>query len=268
LQCLSEQYAIKGVFGTQLGLREIGARLIGLFGEQTLEHERFTASENVRRAILRRERMSGIQGPVLEGLRGILFLVVLMIAVLSRICLPVLVAFLVLINRLQPHLRVLEQSGATFASTAGQFDEVEWLLEPSGKPASPDGNLAFTGFREGIEFDNITFDYGSRGDPALYRASFVLRRRRSTVLIGSSGAGKSTTVNLLYRLLEPASGMIKVDWQLLANQSLRLVKPHRDCGAGYRSDRWYHAENICMRRRNRPGDYGTCGSLRAGRLHL
>jgi ATP-binding cassette, subfamily B, bacterial MsbA len=194
-----------------------GARLIRLFGEQAEEHERFeAASENVRRAILRSERTSGIQGPVLEGVHGILFLIVLIIAVSSRVPLPVLVAFLVLMNRLQPHLRVLEQTGATFASAAGHFDEVEWLLDPTGKPAPPSGDLAFTGLRQGIEFDNTTFDYGLRGDPALSQASFVLLRGRSTALIGPSGAGKSTVINLLCRLLEPTSGTIRVDGQPLS----------------------------------------------------
>ena len=194
-----------------------GARLIRLFDEQAEEHERFeTASENVRRAILRGERTSGIQGPVLEGLHGILFLIVLIIAVSSRVPLPVLVAFLVLMNRLQPHLRVLEQSGATFASAAGHFAEVEWLLDATGKPEPPSGDLAFTGLRQGIEFDETTFDYGSREDPALKRASFVLRRGRSTALIGPSGAGKSTVINLLCRLLEPTSGTIRVDGQPLS----------------------------------------------------
>ena len=61
-----------------------------------------------------------------------------------------------------------------------------------------------------------TFDYGSRDDPALNRASFVLRRGRSTALIGPSGAGKSTVINLLCRLLEPTSGTIKVDGQPLS----------------------------------------------------
>ena len=194
-----------------------GARLIRLFGEQVNEHQRFeTASDNVRRATLRSGRTSGIQGPVLEGLHGISFLIVLTIAVLSHVPLPVLVAFLVLMNRLQPHLRVLEQSGAMFASASGHFDEVEWLLDSTGKPAPPSGDLAFTGLREGIEFDNTTFDYGSRGDPALNHASFVLRRGRSTALIGHSGAGKSTVINLLCRLLEPTAGTIKVDGQPLS----------------------------------------------------
>jgi subfamily B ATP-binding cassette protein MsbA len=194
-----------------------GARLIRVFGEEAKEHERFeSASDSVRRAILRSERMSGIQGPVLEGLHGILFLIVLMFAVLSRVPLPVLVTFLVLMNRLQPHLRVLEQSGATFASAAGHFDEVEWLLNPTGKPAPPRGDVAFTGLRQGIEFEDTTFDYGLRGEPALNRANFVVRRGRSTALIGPSGAGKSTIVNLLCRLLEPTSGTIKVDGQLLS----------------------------------------------------
>jgi subfamily B ATP-binding cassette protein MsbA len=194
-----------------------GARLIRIFGEQQAEHARFEdTSESVRRAILRSERLSGIQGPVLEVLHGFLFLVIVPIAWLSHVPLPVIVTFLVLMNRLQPHLRLFEHSAATFASAAGHFDEVEWLLEPGGKPGPPTGDLAFNGLRDNIEFDDVTFDYGLRGDPALSRASFALRRGRSVALIGSSGAGKSTIVNLLCRLLEPTGGTIKVDGQPLS----------------------------------------------------
>jgi subfamily B ATP-binding cassette protein MsbA len=194
-----------------------GARLIRIFGEQRAEHARFeNTSESVRRAILKSERVSGLQGPVLEALHGVLFLVIVPIAWLSHVPLPVIVTFLVLMNRLQPHLRVFEHSAATFASAAGHFDEVEWLLEPSGKPGPPTGDLAFNGLRDSIEFDDVTFDYGLRAEPALSRASFVLRRGRSVALIGGSGAGKSTIVNLLCRLLEPTGGTIKIDGQPLS----------------------------------------------------
>jgi subfamily B ATP-binding cassette protein MsbA len=194
-----------------------GARLIRIFGEQRAEHARFEdTSESVRRAMLKSERLSGIQGPLLEALHGFLFIVVVPIAWLSHVPLPVIVTFLVLMNRLQPHLRLFEHSAATFASAAGHFDEVEWLLEPSGKPGPPTGDLAFSGLHDSIEFDDVTFDYGLRADPALRRASFLLRRGRSVALIGGSGAGKSTIVNLLCRLLEPTGGTIRIDGQPLS----------------------------------------------------
>jgi subfamily B ATP-binding cassette protein MsbA len=83
-------------------------------------------------------------------------------------------------------------------------------------PPAPKGELAFTGLRNGIEFDNVSFEYGDRGEPALRNASFQLRRGRSTALIGESGAGKSTVVNLICRLLEPSAGTIRVDGQPLS----------------------------------------------------
>jgi ATP-binding cassette, subfamily B, bacterial MsbA len=194
-----------------------GARLIRIFSEQRAEQARFDdSSERVRRAMLRGERLSGIQGPVLEAIHGFLFLIIVTIAWVTHVALPVIVTFLVLMNRLQPHLRLLEQSGATFALAAGHFDEVEWLLEPKGKPRPPLGEGRFSGLSDRIEFDDVSFDYGMRGDPALRKVSFVLRRGRSVALMGGSGSGKSTIINLLCRLLEPTEGTIRVDGRPLS----------------------------------------------------
>ena len=199
-----------------------GARLIRLFHSQRSEHTRFeTSSNDVRRAILRSASFYGTQGPLLEAMHGTLIVVVLLTAVLTGVTLPVLAAFLVLMNRLQPHLRVLEQSAASIASANGSFKEVEWLLRArDGAPVTM-GDISFHGLRNGIEFDNVTLQYDDRGAPALLEASFLLRRGRSTALIGPSGAGKSTIINLICRLLQPMSGIIKVDGQPLS--TLRIA---------------------------------------------
>ena len=194
-----------------------GARIIRLFNCQQAEHSRFkTVSDGVRSSILKGERLYGTQGPLLEAMHGALFLVVLLAALFTGVSLPVLAAFLALMNRVQPHLRLLEQSGASLASAAGPFNEVEWLLTMRDNPPAPRGELPFTGLRKGIEFDKVTFEYGERGEPVLMDASFEFRRGRSTALIGASGAGKSTVINLLCRLLQPVSGTIKVDGQPLS----------------------------------------------------
>ncbi len=196
----------------------LGSRLIRLFNNQRAEHIRFTGtSDDVRHALFKVESLSGLVLPLLEAMHGVLFMAVLLTAVFTGVSLPVLAAFLALMNRLQPHLRTIEQTGTAFASAAGQLGEVEWLLNSAGKPAAPTGDLAFRGLRDEIEFDNVTFEYREDGgEPALANASFVLRRGRSTALIGGSGAGKSTVLNLLCRLLEPVSGSIKVDGELLS----------------------------------------------------
>jgi ATP-binding cassette, subfamily B, bacterial MsbA len=194
-----------------------GARVIRLFDQQKSEHDRLnSSSDEVRRAILRTERLAGTQGPILEAAHGLLFVVVLLVAIFSGTSLPVLAAFLVLMNRLQPHLRIIERSAASFAAAAGHFNEVEWLLRAIDKPQSPGGREPYMGLRREITFDHVTFDYGGRGEPALKGVSFVLRQGQATALMGGSGAGKSTVINLLCRLLEPTSGTISIDSQGLA----------------------------------------------------
>lgn len=188
------------------------SRVIRIFNTQKVEQERFErASDDVRCAILESERVSGTQGPLLEALHGLLLVIVLLTAVFTNMSVPVLATFLVLMNRIQPHLRVLEGSGAAFAAANAHFEEVEWLLEESNKPLARIGVVPFSSLRDQIVFENVTYDYGTRNAPALSAVSFVLRRGRATALLGESGAGKSTIINLLCLLLEPTSGSITVD---------------------------------------------------------
>ena len=189
-----------------------GARLVRIFHSQVKEQALFAeASDDLRRANLKLETMSVSLGPTLEMLHSFLFLVILLLSVFSGVSLPVLAAFLVLMNRLQPHLRGLEQSGVALAAAGATFREVEWLLSPTNKPLTPKGKVPFDHVREQIVFSNVSFGYQSRNEPALTDANFILHRGRSTALIGSSGAGKSTVVSLLCRLYEPVGGSILVD---------------------------------------------------------
>ena len=169
------------------------------------------SSDEVRRAILKSERISGTQGPLLEAMHGALLVTVLLAAIFTGTSLPVLATFLVLMNRVQPHLRTLEGTSAAFAAATAHFEEVEWLLDASNKASAPVGVVPFTGLRDHIVFEKVTHDYGTRNAPALKDVSFVLRRGRATALLGESGSGKSTIINLLCRLLEPTSGTIRVD---------------------------------------------------------
>ena len=212
-----EVVPINQILASRMLFSIFGSRLIRLFHTQKYEHDSLThASANVRDAISKVESLSGTLWPMVELMQGVLLVVVLIIAVLKGISLPLVITFLVLMNRLQPHLLSLEQSNAAFASAAGHLGEVEWLLGTEVKP-NPPGDISFTGLRDLIAFDKVTFEYKARGgETALSHASFVIRQGRSTALIGSSGAGKSTVVGLLCRLLQPTQGVITVDGNPLA----------------------------------------------------
>ncbi|HPO38700.1 MAG TPA: ABC transporter ATP-binding protein, partial [Kiritimatiellia bacterium] len=65
--------------------------------------------------------------------------------------------------------------------------------------------------RSGITFENVSFTYPGRTEPALRGLSFTLRPGERVALAGPNGAGKSTLVKLLCRLYDPDGGRILVD---------------------------------------------------------
>ncbi|TGR67581.1 ABC transporter ATP-binding protein, partial [Mesorhizobium sp. M2D.F.Ca.ET.223.01.1.1] len=108
-------------------------------------------------------------------------------------------AFLILLYRLQPHVRALQMTWSQLQGLSGSLEEVTWLLDPEGKPAPPQGSRPFASLGEKIAFEGVSFSYANEEQRAavLHAASFDIRSGRSTALIGRSGAGKTTIVNLL-----------------------------------------------------------------------
>lgn len=69
-----------------------------------------------------------------------------------------------------------------------------------------------------VEFRDVTFGY-SAGTPVLRGVSFALEPNKVTALVGPSGAGKTTTCDLLLRLFEPGEGQILLDGAALTSLS-------------------------------------------------
>lgn len=66
-------------------------------------------------------------------------------------------------------------------------------------------------FRNELRFENLAFSYDARSQPVLKNVSFSIYRGESLGIIGQSGAGKTTLVDLLLGLLTPTHGKIFVD---------------------------------------------------------
>lgn len=81
--------------------------------------------------------------------------------------------------------------------------------EPAiAEPSSPVTHKNWTGR---IELDNVTFSYPGAEDPVLHNLKCVIEPGMTTAIVGGTGSGKSTLVNLLPRLLDVTSGRILID---------------------------------------------------------
>lgn len=74
---------------------------------------------------------------------------------------------------------------------------------------------------EKLEFENIDFSYENTTKPALQSVNITVRANTTVGIIGSTGAGKSTLIDIILGLLSPTSGKITVDGEPLTSNNVR-----------------------------------------------
>lgn len=188
-----------------------GMRTVRAFGQEALVKARFEdASAEVRRRFDRLERLYACVGPL--GEIGSLALLggIIVAALWLDLSAATTLAAVALLHRLNPHIRELEGHGMKLAGGLASLHAVREILTPSGA-APPDGTLAHTRLREAIRFEAVTLRHAGAPAPSLSAASFSIPRGAVTAIVGPSGAGKTTVVNLLLRLYPPDAGVILVD---------------------------------------------------------
>tara|TARA_E500000178_G_scaffold133581_1_gene133557 strand:+ start:1599 stop:3338 length:1740 start_codon:yes stop_codon:yes gene_type:complete len=75
-----------------------------------------------------------------------------------------------------------------------------------------------------IEFQNINFDYDNESKPVLKNMNLIISGGEMTSLVGHSGAGKTTILNLIPRFYDPKSGDIKIDDQSIYSKRLSSLR--------------------------------------------
>jgi len=62
-----------------------------------------------------------------------------------------------------------------------------------------------------IAFENVTFRYPGMNDPALERLTFTIRPGQMAAILGATGSGKSSLIQLIPRLFDPDEGVVRID---------------------------------------------------------
>ena len=90
---------------------------------------------------------------------------------------------------------------------------------------SENNNLDKINLNQGkIEFDKINFTYNQEDKKVLQDINLLILGGKMTSLVGHSGAGKSTILNLIPRFYEPQSGDIKIDDQSIYSKKLSSLR--------------------------------------------
>jgi ATP-binding cassette, subfamily B, multidrug efflux pump len=201
--------------------RITGIRVVQLFGREAAETERFaTLNKAHLDANLRSITIYALYFPAIEFLTSVA-LAVLLVAGARRVgvgtlTVGVVAAFLQLLRRFYQPLQDLADKFNTLQQAMAASERIFLLLDTERAPASalspPTIRHLARDARVTISFEDVWFHYGEAQDGApswvVRGVSFVARPGETIALVGHTGAGKTTIVNLLLRFYEPQRGRI------------------------------------------------------------
>lgn len=98
----------------------------------------------------------------------------------------------------------------SLARVSGPISDIENVLNDKDKFFIPSGGRMFSGLKGKIEFKSLTFFY-TKERPVLKNINFNIEKNKITAIVGPTGAGKTTLINLLLRLYDSPAGSILID---------------------------------------------------------
>ncbi len=164
-----------------------------------------------------------LPGVVITLSVAILFLYGGNLVIRNVITLGSLMAFMAYHGRLLSPIQSLMGSYSALITGSVSLARVFELLDTKEEVVENPAALPVSLTRGAIDFEQVSFRYNGR-DEVLHNVSFAVPAFSTCVLVGASGAGKSTAADLLMRFYDPASGTISVDGYDLKQLKLRDVR--------------------------------------------
>lgn len=208
-----------------------GNRVIRAFSKQKSEKERIdNSTEDLAATSIRISRLSALLNPATYVVTDVAIIVIIwfgginvdagnmqtgdIIALVSYMT-QILLAMIVVAN-----LVLLMTKGSASAARINEVLETEPSVKETTKEiisVNTDENTPK------IAFDNVSFSYGG-GDDELSKISFEIKRGSTVGIIGGTGSGKSTLINLIPRFYDVTQGSVEVDGRNVKDYSFKQLR--------------------------------------------
>ncbi len=195
----------------------VGMTTIQLFNRELVAQDEFMArNTDLRSAYFEEVRWFSLYFPVIEGGQSVAFLLILgtggflLLNNSSLISLGVLIAFLTYIRNFFRPLGSLSDKAGMFQMAMASAERVFALIDMPNEITEPDKPLPSEEINGTIEFRNVWFAYQDE-NWVLKNLSFAVQPGQVIAIVGATGAGKSTIINLIGRFYDVQRGSVRIN---------------------------------------------------------
>ena len=192
-------------------------RVVKAFAMEDYEVSRFTKeTKNYYNLIFRRARLRSLAPPITEIMGVFIGVALLWVGGTEVLSAQGLTSedfirfILIMFSALQP-IRSLSNVFAEIQVGAASAERVFGILDTQPAILDSDEVIEDVAFNESVTFDHVFFQYDDGDVQVLQDISFSLNKGSVVALVGVSGAGKSTTADLIPRFFEPTEGAVQLD---------------------------------------------------------
>lgn len=194
-----------------------GVRVIHLFNLQEMSITRFTKQlADISRVLLKISKIEELASPMVELITS--FAIALILYYGGRSVLDgqmtsgELVAFFTAFGMMINPIRQVADINAKLHSAAAAMERIDEFLAWKPRVKNAENAKAISEIKTGVEFRDVMFAYPDTLDRSVLKGvSFTLPVGKTIALVGQSGSGKSSIVQLLTRLYDVQTGAIEID---------------------------------------------------------
>jgi len=208
-----------------------GIRVARAFGTEQFEEERFNRVND--EFMVNTVRMNSVMGIMIPGLSLILYAT--MVALIAfggyqiiniHTAIPIgdIIAVIQYVMQIMMSVMMLSMIFVMYPRAAVSAGRINEVLDTVPVVADCDGAVTETGIKGYVSFRDVTFTFPNAEAPALEHISFDSSPGEVTAVIGSTGSGKSTLINLIPRFYDVQEGEILVDGVNVKEVSLETLR--------------------------------------------
>lgn len=203
-----------------------GYRTVVAYDHQKITTEEFCGtSDALTRAGIRTDVFSGVMGPVMNCIGNIGFVIIAAFggyfSIHGYISVGIISAFIVYAKQFSRPINEIAQIYGQLQTAIAGAERVFVVLDEENEDRS---GQALPGHTDStVTFDHVDFSYRS-GHPVIRDFSLTVPSGKKVALVGSTGSGKTTVVNLLMRFYDVDSGSILIDGEDIAAVSRQELR--------------------------------------------